>query len=361
MLAEATPKPTVIQTALPNPLTSTPRDFVPGNGYPFRFGFGVPTSGVFSQPDIILRMAGRAEALGLDDLWVNDHLNFGRSEISHSPAGTLESVREDSQPNFFESVTSAALLAGRFPRIGVGIGGMVVPLRQPLILAKQIASLHELSGRRLTIAPGIGGWLKDYELSAKPYGRRGRLLDEYMTALYTIFYNEHPVSLSGETLQFQDATLFPRPAGLRVWITGESEPAFNRVIRWGSGYFTSYPTVEAIRERSARLGELAEAAGRDPAALDFAALLFVCIAPTREKALEICMPTIGKRFKSSERALAVSVVGSRAEVLEQLADRYRAGLRYVELRFVCHDTSSYEEMLEETATEVVPSLRQLTP
>jgi hypothetical protein len=86
----------------------------------------------------------------------------------------------------------------------------------------------------------------------------------------------------------------------------------------------------------------------------------VSIAATREKAMEIGVPTLASRFKTQERALAVSAIGSPSEVQQQLANRYRAGLRYLELRFVCHDPDSFVEMASMVSADVLPGLRTLT-
>jgi alkanesulfonate monooxygenase SsuD/methylene tetrahydromethanopterin reductase-like flavin-dependent oxidoreductase (luciferase family) len=329
-----------------------------GGKFPFRFGLGLPTSGPFSQPETILRFADEGERLGFDDLWVNDHLNFDRARMAGSPAGTLDAIR-DQDPNFFESLTTAALLAGRLKRIGIAVGGLVAPLRHPVILAKQISTIHELCGRRLTVAPGIGGGPKDFQLVQKPFERRGKLLDEYLAALHAIWFSEYPVSFSGPSLAFEEATLYPRPEGLRLWVTGETEPGLNRAVKWGSGWFTAYPELSEFTPKVARLRELAEAAERDPDTIDTAAIIFVCIARTREQAMEIGAPTLARRFKTQERALAVSIVGSPSEAQQQLADRFRAGLRYLELRFVCHDPDSFVEMASMVTSDVLPALRTL--
>jgi alkanesulfonate monooxygenase SsuD/methylene tetrahydromethanopterin reductase-like flavin-dependent oxidoreductase (luciferase family) len=329
-----------------------------GGKFPFRFGLGLPTSGPFSQPETILRFADEGERLGFDDLWVNDHLNFDRARMAGSPAGTLDAIK-DQDPNFFESLTTAALLAGRLKQIGIAVGGLVAPLRHPVILAKQISTIHELCGRRLTVAPGIGGGPKDFQLVQKPFERRGKLLDEYLAALHAIWFSESPVSFSGPSLAFEDATLYPRPKGLRLWVTGETEPGLNRAIKWGNGWFTAYPELSEFTPKVARLRELAEAARRDPDTIDTAAIIFLCIARTREQAMEIGAPTLARRFKTQERALAVSIIGSPSEAQQQLADRFRAGLRYLELRFVCHDPDSFVEMASMVSGDVLPALRTL--
>ncbi|HEY2592970.1 MAG TPA: LLM class flavin-dependent oxidoreductase [Chloroflexota bacterium] len=331
----------------------------PGGAFPFRFGLGVPTSGPFGQVENVLRFADAGERLGFDDIWLNDHLDFDRARMSGSPAGTLDAIK-DQEPNFFESLTTAALLAGRLRRIGIAVGGLVAPLRQPVVLAKQIATIHELSGRRLTVAPGIGGGARDFGLVQKKFEQRGKLLDEYLAALHAIWSSEYPVSFSGPTVSFEGATLYPRPVGLRLWVTGEGEPALRRVVKWAGGWFTAYPVLEELTPKIARLRQLAEEAGRDPDTIDTATIIFLCIASSHDKAMAIGGETLSQRFRSSERAQAVSIIGTAAEAREQLAERFRAGLRYLELRFVCDNPDSWVAMASEVSADVLPALRTLT-
>jgi alkanesulfonate monooxygenase SsuD/methylene tetrahydromethanopterin reductase-like flavin-dependent oxidoreductase (luciferase family) len=322
-----------------------------------RFGLGLPTSGPFAQPATILRFAQAAEQLGFDDVWVNDHVNFDSSRRGGSPAGSIEAVR-DQDPDFFESITTAALVAGRVSRIGIALGGLVVPLRHPVLLAKQISTLHELSGRRVLIAPAIGGDRIDFAHVGKPWEQRGKLLDEYLDALHALWFGEFPVSFRGPTISFEGATLYPRPKGLRLWITGDSEPALIRTVKWGSGWFCAYPEPGEYASKLARLHVVAEAAGRDPTEIDTAAIVFVCMAATREQALALCGPTLARRFKSLERGLAVSVVGTADEVRQQFEARYRAGLRYLELRFITHDPEAALDMAARVSEDVIPSFSQ---
>ena len=334
-------------------------EHVPGPAFPFRFGVGLPTNGPFARPEIIFAIADRAEALGLDDVWVNDHIDFPASRLWRSSAGTLESAMAGQVPNYFESLTTVALLAGRLRRIGVGAHGIILPLRDPRIFAKQVATIHELSGRRLTISPGIGAFPKDFEVMQVPFEQRGRLLDEHLAAIHAIFNDPQPVSFEGRSVRFTGATLYPVPSGLRLWVTGESEPAWRRVVRWAGGWFTSYPAMAEYRPKLARLRQLAVEAGRDPDRIDAAATCFVCIGRTREAALELCGPTLVQRFKSMERAFEVAAIGTAEEVGERLAERYRSGLRYLEIKFMCRTSDDLLEMMERLATEVLPPLRRL--
>src|SRR3989442_15676503 len=108
--------------------------------FPFRFGLGIPTSGPFGEPKNILCFAEAGERLGFDDLWFNDHFNFDPSRRGGAPGGTGEGVRGQG-PDFFQSITSAAPLAGRPRTIGRAGGGLVLPPRHPGVPGEEIAGL----------------------------------------------------------------------------------------------------------------------------------------------------------------------------------------------------------------------------
>lgn len=332
----------------------------PGGRSKFRFGVGLPNYGPFASPENIIRFAEHAEALGFDDVWLNDHVTLEPSAMGGSPAGTVEAIKPDQAPDFYELISTAAFVAGRVRRIGVALGGLQAPLRHPVIVAKQIASLSELSGGRLTFAPAVGGMEKDFEVLQKPWNKRGKLFDEYLAAQHAIWFGEQPVTFEGSTYSFKDAWLSPKPKSVRLWITGETEPALQRTVRWGSGWFSAYPPLSTYPEKVTRLRELATEAGRDPDAIDTATIIFLCVGDTRQAALQVCEATMVRRFKSLDRGLELSAVGSPAEVQEQLAARYTAGLRYLELRFWAHDPGSWMAMVQRTAEEVLPALRRLT-
>src|SRR5438046_6753463 len=99
--------------------------------------------------------------------------------MKKSTAGTYEAATGQ-DPNCFEGLTTLALVGGRLRRVGLISGGMVLPLRNPVLFAKQVATLNELSGRRLTIAPAIGGVEHDFEIMQVPHKQRGRLMDEHL-------------------------------------------------------------------------------------------------------------------------------------------------------------------------------------
>jgi len=120
-----------------------------------QFGLGLPTSGPFSEPDAILDLAQRAEGLGFADVWVNDHFQVTTDMARQSPAGSVEAYAGQ-PPVFFEASRPRRSCLEDFNVSESASAGLVLPLRDPRWLAKQLSSLHALGGRRLAIAPAIG-------------------------------------------------------------------------------------------------------------------------------------------------------------------------------------------------------------
>jgi alkanesulfonate monooxygenase SsuD/methylene tetrahydromethanopterin reductase-like flavin-dependent oxidoreductase (luciferase family) len=322
---------------------------------PLRLGVSLPTSGPFATTDHIFAVAARAEELGFDDVWVNDHYTFSRERLRFFPSGSVEACA-DQDPNFFESLAALATVGGRSRRIGLAVHALTLPVREVRLMAKQVATIQELLGHRLTIAPGIGGD-ETFQVMSIPKSERGRRMDEALEALGALFGSEPPVTFAGRFTSFGDVTFHPRPQSLRLWITGEGEFALRRVVRWGSGWFSSVAFVERFPENLARLERLAREAGRDPAQIERATDIRICIGNSMKEAVAIAGATLEQRYGTIEAARRHAAFGTADDIIEHLLARIRGGLSYVELRFICHSPRAHLEMLDRMAAEVVPRLR----
>lgn len=309
------------------------------------FGVALPTSGALAGAEHILAVADLTERLGYDDVWVNDHL---------SVSGTRFGPRAEAQdPLFFESLTTLATVGGRLRRTGLATHGFVLPLRDPRLFAKQISTIQELSGGRLTVAPGIGSSKEDYAALGVAFEQRGRRMDEHLAVLELIFSGEPPVSYEGKHVQMKDGWFFPRPRSIEFWITGDSEPGLRRVARWATGWFSSaWASLDAYRALHARLDELLTEAGRDPRSVRRASDPFVIVTRTREEAAAI----VASQPRLATRP-AVVLAGTAEDVRSRVAEFLDAGCEYMELRFQARDPGSHLEMIERFATEVLPAVR----
>jgi alkanesulfonate monooxygenase SsuD/methylene tetrahydromethanopterin reductase-like flavin-dependent oxidoreductase (luciferase family) len=338
------------------PSTTDSQATAPGAPFPFRFGLALPTSGPLSEPETIFEFASVAESSGFDDVWVNDHLNWGWDQRVTTPVGVMEAIT-DQEPNFFESVTTAAAVLGRVSRIGVGIGGLAVPMRDPRWLAKQIGSLHELTGRRISLGLAQGMVPRSYEIMQIPYAARGRLYDEYVPAMRALWEQTPPVTFKGERVAFEDALFYPRPVGLRVLLAGDGERVLGRVARMGDGWLTSYADMPTYARKVRILRDMAVSSGRDPDELDTASMAFICVAPSLEEAIQLSGPSLEMRFGSIEHGREVSIIGTADEAIDQIVAMHRAGMRSLQLRPMVADANGWIDMVHVIASDVLPVVR----
>jgi probable F420-dependent oxidoreductase len=159
-----------------------------------------------------------------------------------------------------------AYVASATSRIKLATGIMILPQHNPVMTAKQIATLDHLSGGRMLLGIGVG-WLKEeFEALGVPFEARGRRADEYIAAMRELWQAERP-TYQGEFVSFDGAYCRPQPAGgtVPVIVGGDSKPAARRAGRLGDGYF---PARGAPAELLALARETATEYGRDPAALE---------------------------------------------------------------------------------------------
>ena len=311
-------------------------------------GVRLPNSGPFATAENILSLATTAEDLGYDTVWVHDHISWAREKLTHFAAGSIEACH-DQDPNFFESLSTAAVLGGRLRRARVAIAGLVLPLRDPRILAKQATAVEQLTGGRLLLAFGIGAIPNDFEVMGVRFDRRGRITTDHLEALRAIFGETQPVSFESKSLSFTNGTFFPRPKRLPLWVTGASEAAFERAVKFADGWMTVYAPVENYQQSIAALRAAADAAGRDFDSLDTGIETYVTVARTHEEAVAIAKVSLIDKFKTVEKGMDACIVGDIDEVLEKI-DRYRAaGAKHAELKFICHDTAMMSSMMERVA------------
>lgn len=151
-------------------------------------------------------------------------------------------------------------------------GVLILPQRNPLVLAKQVATLDYLSGGRLELGIGVGWLREEFEAIGVPFERRGQRTDEYVAAMRALWANDD-ASHAGETVQFKGMSCNPKPAqgSVPIIVGGHSEAAAKRAGRLGEGYFPAIgrhvdlPHLFEVARRSAQTH------GRDPGALQFMA------------------------------------------------------------------------------------------
>ena len=186
-----------------------------------QFGIHLPQAGAQAAPELIMRAALRAEELGLADVWVSEHIIVPK-DADYPPT-----------PVFYDPVVTLAWVASVTKRVRLGTSVLVLPMRHPLPLAKELGSLQNLSGGRLILGAGVG-WLEaEFAALGVPFRERGRRMDEGIAMMRAV-WNDDPVSFPAKTIaaEIKDMRMQPQPTmPIPIWIGGTAERQIARAIK----------------------------------------------------------------------------------------------------------------------------------
>lgn len=217
-----------------------------------RYGLAVPHFGPTARPGFVESVAREAESLGYDSLWASDHIIV--------PAGAGYT------PHFFYDIfITMTVMAMLTERVTVGSSVLVVPYRDPVMTARMVATLDQLSGGRVVLAVGAGGFEPEFRALGADYEARGEVTDEYldcMRALWTL----DPVSFEGKRVRFSGMRQNPKPVQdpLPVWVGGNTRAAIRRAAGRGNGWHPINLGLEEFREKVGAYREACAAAGVEP-------------------------------------------------------------------------------------------------
>lgn len=312
----------------------------------------------------MIQVADEAERLGFHSIWVHDHILWGTEQHrTHLSAGSAEALDESQRPNFYESITTLSYLAGRTRKVKVGIAVLVLPLRNPVVVAKQLANLDVMSEGRLIlgVAPGAPNITRsEFEAVGVPYEERGKVTDEYMTSIRKIWTENLP-SFSGRYVNFKEAQMFPKPTQRNLMILvgggerGISPRALRRVIELGDGWIPAYLTPEEVSEGVASIRKAATASGKDPSKYFVSHEMFTSVNADSQSAARAAAKSLSSNFVSVEEGLKRSLVGNPRELREKLQLYEKAGVNLTELKFVYSSISEFLEMMKLFAGEALSS------
>ena len=334
------------------------------------FGIRVPNSGPLASPESIVEVAREAESLGYDSIWVHDHLTW-TEEIhrTHISSGSDDSSSGRDSPDFYEAMTTLAYLAGLVRRVRLGIACLVVPCRNPLLAAKQIASVDVFCNGRLDIGLGIGSpstlKSREYEVLGVNRKLRGKIADDHIKAMKTI-WTKQPASYKGQFVAFEDAEICPKPLQKPhppLWIGGWTEAAMRRTANLGDGWLPAWLLPEDIGKRFRELRAMAATYGRDPDALQLGIEVYGCIDQDSAKAKARGFGTLAigrstfERLMSVEQLASVSLIGSPEEIRRTVRRYVEAGVSHFEIKFIYPTQERHSEMLELFAREILPDFR----
>jgi probable F420-dependent oxidoreductase len=229
-----------------------------------------------ARREVIDAVARHAEAAGFCTLWAGEHVVMVDRGASRYPYADDGQLAVPADADWLDPMIALSFAAAATSSIRLATGVLLVPEHNPLILAKQAASLDRLSGGRFVLGVGVGWSREEFAALGIPFERRGARADEYLAAMRAL-WREDPVSFHGEFASFTDIRVNPKPVRDRqipVIVGGNSDAALRRAARVGDGWYGfNLAGVDHVRERVQRLRELCAAADRDPAELYLAVAL----------------------------------------------------------------------------------------
>jgi alkanesulfonate monooxygenase len=296
------------------------------------------------MPDVraLVDYGVRMEELGFDSLWVWDHILLGV------------------EPSFpvAESLTLLTAIAARTKKIKLSTGILVLPLRNPVVLAKQLATMDQLSGGRLLLAMAAGWYKREFDAVGVPFEQRGKIMDENLDIL-TRFWTEDMVKGEWAHHKIPAGVMYPKPVQKPrppILIGGYVDRVLKRAAVAGDGWLTYFYRPESFAKSWEKVRNFAREAGKDPDTLMNGAQLPIMIGASHAEVESRMMEWLSKEWDYaswSDSTKDSAIMGTVDECVAQLKEHLAAGVQ--KLVFVPY---RYEmSQIEIIARQIIPRLR----
>jgi len=277
------------------------------------FGLNLPNYSSLGHRDAVIAIAERAEELGYSSLWTSDHILI--------PASLPEPYG-----NLLESFATLSYLAARTSRIRLATGILVLPQRDPLLVAKQAATIHHLSGGRLTLGIAVGWIEQEYAYLRSNFRSRGHTADEYIAAIRALFEMETP-EFHGAHISYADALFSPRPsAPLPIVVGGSSQAALKRAATLGDGWHGINQSPEQV---TAAIAAMEQYERRSPFGI-----------------------SLRTKMRIGGAATTASLTGDAESLAERVEQYASAGVDQLVVEPVASDLDDFIDQITQFATKV---------
>jgi probable F420-dependent oxidoreductase len=229
-----------------------------------KIGISGSNTGPYAERDHAIALARAAEDAGIESLWTYEHVVVPGGYQSRYPYSASGRMPGDGQGAITDPLAWLTFVAGVTDEVKLATGILILPEHNPVVLAKQTATIDRLSGGRLLLGIGVG-WLKEeFEAIGVPWERRGARTDSYVRALRAL-WSEEEASHADDFVSFTAARCEPKPlsGGVPIVVGGHTEAAARRAGRLGDGFYPA-AAPDQVADLLAVMGRAAEEAGRDP-------------------------------------------------------------------------------------------------
>jgi alkanesulfonate monooxygenase len=311
--------------------------------------FGVAARNFTAYPEMpdakaLVEYGVRVEELGYDSVWVWDHILLGV------------------EPNFpiIDSLTVLTGIAARTRRIKLGTGILVLPLRNPVTLAKQLSSMDQLSEGRMIMGMASGWYKREFDAVGIPFDKRGKLMDENLEIMNRL-WTEDKVSGKYTNHDISAAVMYPKPyqqPRMPILIGGYVDKVLHRAATVGDGWLTYFYRPDAFKKSWDKIRNFAHEGGKDPEALMNASQLPIMVGPSREAVQDEMMDWLNKEWDfpaHSDCSRESAIMGTVDDCVAQLREHLAVGVQ--KIIFVPYKYRA--DQIETIAREIVPRLKAL--
>jgi probable F420-dependent oxidoreductase len=307
------------------------------------FGLDVGIYGPLADPQVILQLARHAEEAGFESIWLADHVAFPvsfKSEYPYSAKGNFPTQLADP---LLEPVATMGVLVGATKRVRIGTAALIMPYRNPVLLARMLATLDQFSGGRIVLGAGVG-WLEEEfaVLGAHDFKKRGRVTDEYLEIFKAVCAGGE-VGYRGETYAFE--AIFSSPGSLQrphppILIGGLSNAALRRVVRHGNGWLAVSAPPDKLRERLTVLERMTTEAGRQLKDVSLVYKMFLSIGEAKPGPFDAREPG----------------TGSLAEITDDVKRLFELGFTKIIVRYRGNSAADQMSQIGRFVGEIVPKV-----
>jgi alkanesulfonate monooxygenase len=291
------------------------------------------------DPGALIAYAVKAEELGFDSVWVWDHIFLG----------------VDPPFPVIDSLSLLTAVAARTTRIKLGTGVLVLPLRNPVVLAKELSSLDLIAEGRLLLGLASGWYRREFDAVGVPFGQRGRIMDRNLEILRRL-WTEEQVDGEYPPHRLRGSNMSPKPPRPPPILIGGYVDRVLRRAAINGGWLTYFYTPQSFAKSWAKVCGFAKEAGEDPARLLNANQLPICIGSSREAVAAPMMEWLGQEWDYaawSESTKEAAIIGTVDECVDQLRAQLAVGVQ--KLIFIPYRYRM--DQVETIAREIIPRLR----
>lgn len=294
-----------------------------------KFGVCLPNYGPATSREGITQIAQKAEDAGYDSVWATDHV-----VVPEKHGATFGHV--------IEALTTLAYLAGVTSRIRLATSILVLPQRDPILTARQVAAIDQLSNGRTILGIGVG-WIKEeYQFLRSDFSRRGRMANEWIDVMRTLWTDDRP-SFHGTWISFDKVVFEPKPvqpSGPPIYVGGNSNAAIYRAATLGDGW---HPDGVAPNDLAIGIAKLSRWAGKRSVTVSLRS--------------QVAIDGESNTYLTSAGSEHHRIGGTATAIIDQVGEYAEAGLEYLICQFTHQTTDELLFQLEAFAATIMPVFR----